>query len=81
MISLKLSLTSCDLCRLPGIIVYTGLIYQDGREVAVKRVTTELYRNMEDKVKTLLGLRNHPNIVSYVVKKIFLISSNVMQVC
>ena len=51
--------------------MYVGLIYQDGREVAVKRVIKELYRNMENEVKTLVDLHRHPNIVDYVVKKIF----------
>ena len=47
--------------------MYVGLICEDGRPVAVKRVIHELYMRVDCEVETLVKLDSHPNIVKYVV--------------
>ena len=64
---IKLPLTSCDVCRRKDTRVYVGLICEDGRPVAVKRVIHELYKRVDSEYKALVKLDGHPNIVKYVV--------------
>ena len=46
-----------------GTNVYVGLISNDGREVAVKRVVTDVSNEVNNQSRL-----SHPNIVSYKVK-------------
>ena len=48
--------------------MYVGLIWQDGREVAVKRVLTDVYKQVKKEVEILVKLRtDNNNIVDYMV--------------
>ena len=52
-------------------VVYLGFIYEDAREIAVKRVLKILYKGIETEVQLLVQLNNqnlhHPNILDYMV--------------
>ena len=55
-------------CRCFGTTVYVGLISDDGREVAVKRMVKDCLKTTENEVDILVKLASHDNIVSYKVK-------------
>ena len=65
-----LTFASYVICRKFSTEVYIGLI-RDGRETAVKKVMHSSYKLVKAEVKTLVKLRHHPNIVDYMVNKIY----------
>ena len=65
-------MSSRDICRREKTQVYSGLIRSDGREAAVKRVIKLLYEKVDNEVKSLVKVHDHPNIVDYMVFKLHL---------